>query len=786
MNQFFFGLIWRRAAAAAMLAACLAILAGPTPARGDTLWWNTTSGNWSTLASWSTAFSGGSAPVAPQTVPGVNDTAIFNTSGVTAATTAILGANTSLGGISVLDTAGAVTIEGVTTDRTLTLGAGGITSQSTAIAFTLGSNTAGKRVNVDLAASQAWTALGMIGTSNFNMRGGVQRVAGATNMTLLIDQSPKTNFNGTVADGSGGGTLSLWKRGSGEMVMGVANTYSGTTTVQSGILTVSNATGLGTSALQLAGGTLNVAAGISMTAPSSVTVTGGVTSLSTGSNTSVVNLGTISRSVGAGLLARATSSTGTFNASNSLTNGIIGPWAFRPTGVNAPGWMTISAGTITAAALTSATNANNLTSATANYSSSAGATLTADRSAYVWSNTGTVTTELANFNLTLSGFANGAGTNTISGTGTGRLVIGGDELVIIPYNGSIVISAGIASGTGHLTIAPMGNGNVTLSGSNAHSGGTSLHKNTLNINNANALGTGTFTIAAGSIDNSSAADLTLATNNVQVWNSDFTFVGTRNLGMGTGSISLGSSAGATRTVTVTANKLTIGGGIANGSHANLPTTGLTKAGVGILELSGSNSYTGPTTVSAGSLLVNGLLQTSAVTVRSGGLLGGAGTLGSVSILSGGTFAPGNSPGLLTAGTLSLAGTTVMEIDAAGTRGTAYDATNVTSQLTYGGALNLVFAAGISSPLPDNTTFNLFDFGSYTSTFSTITTSGGYYGGQTLVDSGDGDTYTAAVGSQTLEFTHSTGNLVIVPEPAAVALAGIASAAAALALLRRRR
>jgi len=72
--------------AAAMLAVCLGMLAGPTAARGDTLWWNTTSGTWGTLANWSTAFSGGSAPVAPQTVPGANDTAIFNTSSVTAAT----------------------------------------------------------------------------------------------------------------------------------------------------------------------------------------------------------------------------------------------------------------------------------------------------------------------------------------------------------------------------------------------------------------------------------------------------------------------------------------------------------------------------------------------------------------------------------------------------------------------------------------------------------------------------------------------------------------------------
>jgi len=417
--------------------------------------------------------------------------------------------------------------------------------------------------------------------------------------------------------------------------------------------------------------------------------------------------------------------------------------------------------------------------------------LTADRAAYVWANTGNNgVTELANFNLTLSAFANGSQAQTISGTGTGRLVIGGNELVIIPANNSIVISAGIASGTGHLTLAPYGNGNVTLSGSNAHSGGTSLHKNTLNINNANALGTGTFTIAAGSIDNSSAAAFTLATNNAQVWNSDFTFVGTRNLGMGTGTVSLGSYAGATRTVTVTANKLTIGGGIANGSHVDLPTTALTKTGAGVLELSGSNSYTGPTTVSAGSLLVNGRLQSSAVTVQSGALLGGSGTLGTVSVLAGGTFSPGNSPGLLSTGPLSLAGTTLMEIDGVSPRGGVggYDATDVTGALTYGGSMLLDFGAGITSALPDNTVFNLFNFTSSSGTFTGITTAndGSFYAGLTFTGTGSGDKWTATKGSQTLEFTHSTGNLVIVPEPAAVALAGIGIAAVGWTFLRRRR
>jgi hypothetical protein len=218
--------------------------------------------------------------------------------------------------------------------------------------------------------------------------------------------------------------------------------------------------------------------------------------------------------------------------------------------------------------------------------------------------------------------------------------------------------------------------------------------------------------------------------------------------------------------------------------------GLTYNGPGRLTLAATNTYTGATTVNAGSLLVNGQLAAdSAVTVNSGALLGGSGSiLGSVTVLAGGTFSPGNSPELLSVGSLSLAGTTLMEIDGVSPRGGTggYDATDVTGSLTYGGSLLIDFGAGITSALADNTTFDLFNFGSYTSVFSSITTAadGSFYGGLSFASTGGGDKWTATKDSQTLEFTHSTGNLVIVPEPAAISLTGIGVAAAAWALRRR--
>ncbi len=75
--------------------------------------------------------------------------------------------------------------------------------------------------------------------------------------------------------------------------------------------------------------------------------------------------------------------------------------------------------------------------------------------------------------------------------------------------------------------------------------------------------------------------------------------------------------------------------------------GLTKEGLGRLNLSANNSYTGPTTVAAGTLeLSNGSIASSSVTVSSGASLSGYGSVGTLS--GEGSIDPGNSPGIVTA------------------------------------------------------------------------------------------------------------------------------------------
>ena len=72
---------------------------------------------------------------------------------------------------------------------------------------------------------------------------------------------------------------------------------------------------------------------------------------------------------------------------------------------------------------------------------------------------------------------------------------------------------------------------------------------------------------------------------------------------------------------------------------------LTKTGAGTLALTGANLYTGPTTVSAGTLLVNNTsgsgTGTGTVSVASGATLGGTGTIAGNTTVSG-ILSPGNA------------------------------------------------------------------------------------------------------------------------------------------------
>jgi MYXO-CTERM domain-containing protein len=166
-------------------------------------------------------------------------------------------------------------------------------------------------------------------------------------------------------------------------------------------------------------------------------------------------------------------------------------------------------------------------------------------------------------------------------------------------------------------------------------------------------------------------------------------------------------------------------------------------------------------------------------VQSGGVLGGSGTVGSLIVLSGGELAPGSSPGVLSASTLSLnsGSLTTLEIDGL-TRGTGYDGLNVSGAVTYGGTLAFDFG---SLFVTGSHVFDLFNFGSESGDFSAVSL-GGLYSGSLSFDSGD--LWSLTSGNNTWSFSQSTGDLTltVVPEPGAALLGGLGL----LALLRRRR
>ena len=193
------------------------------------------------------------------------------------------------------------------------------------------------------------------------------------------------------------------------------------------------------------------------------------------------------------------------------------------------------------------------------------------------------------------------------------------------------------------------------------------------------------------------------------------------------------------------------------------TNSVLKTGAGTTTLTQSNSYTGTTSVSNGKLVVNGNISTSILTtVNSGGTLAGSGTIGNLSVLSGGTLSPGSGiDDLGVAGDMTLVDGSFSEFEI-NTSGDISDLVTASNLLTFGGTLNVT---NIGGTLIDGDTFNLFDWGSTSGSFSRVNLPG-LDGGLSWDQSN----------------LYVNGQITVVPEPAAALLGGLGM----LALMRRRR
>ena len=378
----------------------------------------------------------------------------------------------------------------------------------------------------------------------------------------------------------------------------------------------------------------------------------------------------------------------------------------------------------------------------------------------------------------------------LSGDGSGSLVNDGSAFEF--QGGSIELPL---SGTGGMNIT--GGGRITSS--NSYTGATTISatpgwygSNTFYVDNADALG-------------DASADLTISGGTIGLQNNIITRSGTITISGGT--IQNG-------TISKSGSDYDIQGGNVNAVLAG--TAGLTKSGAGQASVGGANTYSGGTTINAGTLVVSGAGglgdAAGAVTVNSGATLytGGGLTVsrtGNVTInggnlttdnsnsgtisVSGGNFIANDaavlavklagSGGLVVGGTgetylwseSSYTGPTVINSGQLALGGAGALSTNTVLQIASGAGINLTgyyAPGGPDGPPPINRTFagltgaGLLYGGGGTVTIhkasDTDTFNGDIQGGQGLIKSGAGNLALGGASSYTGTTLVNEGRLVL--------------------------
>lgn len=206
-----------------------------------------------------------------------------------------------------------------------------------------------------------------------------------------------------------------------------------------------------------------------------------------------------------------------------------------------------------------------------------------------------------------------SGSDDVSGTGVDVLTVNTPAFTTSTWNNGATLNGGISriqdGGARKLGITKDGAGTLELGGTNTYSGGTIVQAGVLRALSTSAFGgangvEGTLTFGAGS------------TGTVQLNGNDITVVGLNTDAVaGTTFIENGFAGSAALTVNNVATN-TFAGVLRNGAAGTLA---FTKDGAGTLTLSGNNSYTGLTTVSAGTLILSGnnAAATGGITIGNG-------------------------------------------------------------------------------------------------------------------------------------------------------------------------
>jgi fibronectin-binding autotransporter adhesin len=570
----------------------------------------------------------------------------------------------------------------------------------------------------------------------------------------------------------------LTKAGSGLLVLTGANTFTGGLTVSAGTVAFGNNAAAGPGRLTLAGGTIradgtartllnvltlggNITIGgaLDLTLTGAATLTGNRTL--TVSNTALTTLsGPIGEDAAGRALTKAGAGTLVLSGTNTFSGGLsvaAGELAAGDNAAAGTGTLTFSGGSIRAeAAARTLSNpvllgANvtvngsfDLTFTNAIIENAAGRALTKNGSGtlrFTGANSYTGSTTVNDGTLELG---NIAGQNSISGP----LIIGdglGTDTVRLAQSNQIsdiqpvTLNAGGVLDLATFTAAETVTG-LTINGGSAQVGGGSL----------NAIGSTALVITAGSISGTIGGSFGLQ-GNLTTNASGTSSVISAPLDL----------TGATRSFFINdgaaLDDLIISSPITNG--------GLIKLGAGRLKLSGTSSYSGNTTINAGALLVDGSVLNSSTTVNNGGLLGGTGTTSTLTIANGGSLSPGASVGTLTTGNLTLNSSSIslFELASAGAVGGVNDLVIVIGAFTLDGVLAVTELPGFTNGI-----YRLFNHS------GPLTNNG--------LDL-EASFLTAHPGSLIDTTTIGQVNLVVVPEPIAGALLGIA--VCALLGLRRR-